>query len=68
MICMSERKEKSPEQVSDEDFKVAPTSADRDIVKKESLSTSGNRDRATGEDHDMPPEGVVQEELKEGVE
>ncbi|HKU48398.1 MAG TPA: hypothetical protein VJP79_00485 [Nitrososphaera sp.] len=65
---MSERKEKSPEQVSDEDFKVAPTSADRDIVKKESLSTSGNRDRATGEGHGMPPEGVVQEELKEGVE
>jgi hypothetical protein len=31
---MSEQKDKTPEQVSDEDYKVAPTSADKERLKK----------------------------------
>ena len=31
---MSEQKDKTPEQVSDEDYKVAPTSADEESLKK----------------------------------
>jgi hypothetical protein len=31
---MSEQKDKTPEQVSDEDYKVAPTSADEERLKK----------------------------------
>jgi hypothetical protein len=33
---MSDRNEKTPEQVSDEDYKVAPTSADNELVSKAS--------------------------------
>jgi hypothetical protein len=31
---MSEQKDKTPEQISDEDYKVAPTSADEERLKK----------------------------------
>jgi len=32
---MSEQKDKTPEQVSDEDYKVAPTSADKERLNKQ---------------------------------
>jgi hypothetical protein len=42
---MSERQDKTPEQISDEDYKVAPTSADKKLLKKEN---------ATGENYQLP--------------
>lgn len=67
---MSERKEKSHEQVSDEDYKVAPTSADRDIMRKESVTAArATKHRTTATRHDYSlPEASVREELEEGVE
>ena len=44
---MSERKDKTPEQVSDEDYKVAPTSADKELLE-------ARRRRVTGENYDLP--------------
>jgi hypothetical protein len=32
---MSEQKDKTPEQISDEDYKVAPTSADKERLDKQ---------------------------------
>jgi hypothetical protein len=55
---MTEENYKSAEQVSDEDYKVAPTSADRAIQKKASSQKGGR--------HELP--SGVEEELKEGVE
>ena len=62
---MSERKEKSLEQVSDEDYKIAPTSADEEIVERNATG-AGKKEPAKGET--MPSEAKVREELKEGVE
>ena len=43
---MSERKDKTPEQVPDEDYKVVPTSADeKDLNKKDTKA------RVTGENY-----------------
>ena len=64
---MSERKEKSPEQVSDEDYKIGPTSADEEIIKSGNTSVRKKGNAATGEDYKIPEE-KVREELKEGVE
>ena len=36
---MSEQKDKTPEQVSDEDYKVAPTSADKERLNKQRAPT-----------------------------
>lgn len=36
---MSEQEDKTPEQVSDEDYKVAPTSADEERLKKYRAAT-----------------------------
>ena len=36
---MSEQKDKTPEQVSDEDYKVAPTSADKERLNKQHVPT-----------------------------
>jgi hypothetical protein len=36
---MSEQKDKTPEQVSDEDYKVAPTSADKERLNKQHAPT-----------------------------
>ena len=44
---MSERKDKTPEQVSDEDYKVAPTSADEERLKVKKAE-------ATGENYRLP--------------
>jgi hypothetical protein len=72
---MSENEHKTPEKVSDEDYKVAPTSADKQVVNKERV-----REHQTGENYELPPssateklgeaetESVINEELEEGVE
>lgn len=44
---MSERKDKTPEQVSDEDYKVAPTSADKELLE-------ARKRRAIGENYNLP--------------
>jgi hypothetical protein len=66
---MSEQKDKTPEQVSDEDYKVAPTSADKERLKKHNTATQNKeQQQATGENYQLPPETKVREELREGVE
>jgi len=44
---VSERKDKTPVQVSDEDYKVAPTSSDEKELNKKDTKT-----RVTGENYD----------------
>ena len=66
---MSEQKDKTPEQVSDEDYKVAPTSADEERLKKHHAAATDNKEQqATGENYQLPPDTKVREELREGVE
>lgn len=48
---MSESKDKTPEQVSDEDYKVAPTSADEKHLNKRDTKA-----RVTGENYRLPDE------------
>ena len=68
---MSEQKDKTPEQVSDEDYKVAPTSADKESLKKHqagAYNKEQQQQHATGEDYQLPTDTKVKEELREGVE
>ena len=65
---MSEQKDKTPEQVSDEDYKVAPTSADEAMLKKHHADTHSKEQQATGEDYQLPTDTTVEEEIREGVE
>jgi hypothetical protein len=66
---MSEQKDKTPEQVSDEDYKVAPTSADEERLKKHQAGAyNKEQQHATGEDYQLPTDTKVKEELREGVE
>ena len=66
---MSEQEDKTPEQVSDEDYKVAPTSADEERLKKHNAATTQNKQQqATGENYDLPTDTKVKEELREGLE
>jgi hypothetical protein len=65
---MSEQKDKTPEQVSDEDYKVAPTSADKERLKKHQTDTQNKEQQATGENYQLPTDTKVKEELREGVE
>ena len=65
---MSEQKDKTPEQVSDEDYKVAPTSADEERLKKHHAITQNKERQATGENYQLPTDTKVREELREGVE
>jgi hypothetical protein len=66
---MSEQKDKTPEQVSDEDYKVAPTSADEGRLKKYAAGIyNKEQQQATGEDYQLPTDTKVKEELREGVE
>jgi hypothetical protein len=66
---MSEQEDKTPEQVSDEDYKVAPTSADEKRLKKYNADTTQNKQQqATGENYQLPTDTKVKEELREGVE
>jgi DNA repair exonuclease SbcCD ATPase subunit len=56
---MSEQNDKTPEQVSDEDYKVAPTSGDRrKILNKTSSENNNNnnsgREQAVEENHQLP--------------
>jgi hypothetical protein len=70
---MGEQKDKTPEQVSDEDYKVAPTSADKERLNKQRASTdkkeNEEQEQVTGENYQQfPTETNVKEELREGVE
>ncbi|MFL6491360.1 MAG: hypothetical protein ACJ70M_07645 [Nitrososphaera sp.] len=68
---MSEQKDKTPEQVSDEDYKVAPTSADEERLKKHhagAYNKEQQQHQATGENYQLPTDTKVKEELREGVE
>jgi len=61
---------KTPEKVSDEDYKVAPTSADKPILNKQK---GKEHEHETGENYQLPDDNesakdMVKEELKEGVE
>ena len=46
---MSDQKDKTPDQVADEDYKVAPTSADEERLKKYNATTDSKEQQATGE-------------------
>jgi hypothetical protein len=61
---MSEHK--TSEQVSDEDFKIEPTSADKERLDKQRATEK--REDATGENYQLPAETKAKEELREGVE
>ena len=65
---MSEQNDKTPDQVSDEDYKVAPTSADKERLKKHHTATQNKEQQATGENYQLLPDTKVREELREGVE
>lgn len=59
---MSEWKDKSPEQITDEDYKVAPTSADEERLNKHRATEK--KEQATGENYQLPAEHNVKKELK----
>jgi hypothetical protein len=66
---MSEQNDKTPDQVSDEDYKVAPTSADVERLKKHhAASQNEDQQQATDENYQLPTNTKVKEELREGVE
>ena len=67
---MSEKNDKTPDQVSDEDYKVAPTSADVERLKKHHAASQNEeqQQQATGENYQLPTDTKVKEELREGVE
>jgi hypothetical protein len=67
---MSEQNDKTPDQVSDEDYKVAPTSADVERLKKHHAASQNEeqQQQATGENYQLPTNTKVKEELREGVE
>ncbi len=65
---MSERKDKTPDQVSDEDYKVAPTSADEARLKKHHIDDHNNEQQAAGENYQLPEDKKAEEEIREGVE
>ena len=44
---MSEQKDKTPEQLSDEDYKVAPTSADEERLKKHHAANQNKEQQTT---------------------
>ena len=70
---MSEQKDKTPEQVSDEDYKVAPTSADKERLNKQRATPDKKeqeeQEQVTAENYQqLSTETKLKEELKEGVE
>ena len=71
---MSEQNDKTPDQVSDEDYKVAPTSADVERLKKHNAASQNEEEeeeqrlQATGENYQLPTDTKMKEELREGVE
>jgi hypothetical protein len=65
---MSDQKDKTPDQVADEDYKVAPTSADEERLKKHQATSDRKEQQATGENYQVGTDTNVQEEMREGVE
>jgi hypothetical protein len=65
---MSEQKDKTPDQVSDEDYKVAPTSADEARLKKYHATADSKEQQANDEKYQIPTDTKVKEEMREGVE
>lgn len=70
---MGEQNDKTPEEVSDEDYKVAPTSADKERLNKQHVPTDKKEQeqqrQATGKNYQqLPTETDVKEEIREGVE
>ena len=65
---MSDQKDKTPDQVTDEDYKVAPTSADEEKVKKYNATADSKEQQATGENYQLGTDTKVEEEMREGVE
>jgi hypothetical protein len=68
---MSEQKDKTLEQASDEDYKVAPTSADKERLNKQRAPTDKKeqeeQEQVTGENYQqLPTETNVKVELREG--
>jgi hypothetical protein len=51
---MNEQEDKTPEQISDEDYKVAPTSADEERLKKHHAASQNKEQQATGENYQPP--------------
>lgn len=65
--------DKTPEQVSDEDYKIAPTSADKERLNKQRSPTDKKeqeeQEQATGQNYQqLPTETDVKQEIREGVE
>jgi len=48
---------KTPEQVSDEDFKIEPTSGDKNTINK--LANKKRKDEATGENYQLPADDKI---------
>jgi hypothetical protein len=65
---MSEQEDKTPDQVSDEDYKVAPTRADEARLKKYHVITHSEEQQATGENYQTHTDTKAEEKIKEGVE
>jgi len=65
---MSDQEDKTPDQVADEDYKVAPTSADEERLKKHHATTDSKEQQATGENYQLGTDTNVEEEMREGVE
>ena len=66
---MIEQKDKTPEQVSDEDYKLAPTHADEERLNKQDSSTADKKEQQTiAKGREIHTETNVKEELGEGVE
>lgn len=60
---MSEKNDKTPDEISDEDYKVAPTSKDQEILSKQ--QARDKKDQVTGENYQMPNEKKIEQELDE---
>ncbi|MDQ4050939.1 MAG: hypothetical protein M3115_00500 [Thermoproteota archaeon] len=65
---MSEQEDKTPDQVADEDYKVAPTSADEAKIKKLQNDVPSKEQQTTGENYQTSADAKVEEEMREGVE
>lgn len=62
---MMEQKDKTPEQVSDEDYKIASTSADKEYLKKDVTTKADMKAEATGENYLFPSKKKIEESSKE---
>ena len=62
---MMEQKDKTPEQVSDEDYKIAPTSADKEYLEKDVTTKAVMKAEATCENYLFPSTKKIEESSKE---